>query len=330
MNLPPTVKLTSIGADYPVFEIHHPLATARVAQHGAHLLEWTPAGQKPVLYLSPQSVYRAGKAVRGGVPVCWPWFGPHETDATKPAHGFARNRFWDVAGITERDDGVTLVFTLQDNDATRALWPQAFRATMTLRLGAELHLALEVENTDAQMFAMTGALHAYFAVGDINAVRIEGLDGAEYLDTVGPHEVRRQHGDIIFNREVDRNYASDKAVLIHDSSLERVISVSGSGSRTTVVWNPWIEKSKKLTDLPDGDYRHFVCVETANAWRDRITLAPGARHVLGTSVSVHGRAPADLRQQLVVFCAFHRGLPFCWVCCQVYRFVAAESLFGWP
>ena len=134
---------------------------------------------------------------------------------------------------------------------------------------------------------MTGALHTYLAVGDVSLVNLTGLEGAEYLDTAGTPAVRRQEGDIIFDREVDRNYASSAEVAVNDASLGRTLTVRGSGSRCSVVWNPWIDKTKTLTDMPDGDYLKFVCVETANAWHDRITLAPGEAHMLATKLAVN-------------------------------------------
>ena len=245
-----------------------------------------PAGQEPVLYLSPQAVYRQGKAIRGGVPVCWPWFGPHETDATLPAHGFARNRFWELSDACENEAGVLLCFTLVDDDETRRLWPHAFRLEMTMNIGAELRLALRMVNTGDEPFTITGALHTYLAVGDVRRITIEGLDGADYLDTVGTNVVRRQVGDVVFDREVDRNYRNAGEVQVKDASWGRLVSVRGEGSRCTVVWNPWIDKAAALSDVPDADYQRFVCVETANAWEDRILLAPGAAHVLATTVRV--------------------------------------------
>lgn len=269
-----------------LLEIEHSAATACLALHGAQLLEWVPAGHQPVLYLSPQAVFREGKAIRGGVPVCWPWFGPHEADTSLPAHGFVRNRVWELAGSSETPSGVTLKFTLRDDAETRCLWPHAFALKLEMLIGRELHLALRMENTGDAPFTTTSALHTYLAVGDIRRVSIEGLDGAEYLDTVGTKQVHRQEGDVVFDREVDRNYKTSAEIRVHDAALNRVLSVRGSGSQCAVVWNPWTEKARALADLPDEDYLRFVCVESANAWGDRITLAPGASHVLATTVRV--------------------------------------------
>lgn len=271
---------------YPVLEIQHATAQARVALHGAQLMNWTPAGQQPVLYLSPEAVFREGKAIRGGVPICWPWFAINEQDPTLPQHGFLRSRFWELVEVTEDGSGVRLVFTTHEDGATQMLWPHSFRTTLEMRIGAELHLALRSENTGDTSFRITEALHSYLAVADARRIRIEGLDGDAYLDTVGPHTERRQSGDIIIDREVDRIFAHESEVRVRDEAGARVLSVVGTGSKTTVVWNPWIEKAKSLSDLPNQDYLRFVCVETANAWRDSVTLAPGESHTLATTIRV--------------------------------------------
>jgi D-hexose-6-phosphate mutarotase len=286
MNLPSSVRRVELVPGYPVYEIQHPAVIARVALHGAQLLEWTPLDQKPVIYVSPEAIYHEGKAVRGGIPVCWPWFGHHESDPQLPQHGFVRSRFWELAEASESDTGVRFKFTIRDSEETRRLWPHAFHLTLEMRIGAELHLALETENTGDAPFTITEALHTYFSVGDIRKVSIEGLDGADYLDTVGPKQERHQTGNILIDREVDRAYRTSSEVQINDRAQGRVISIKNEGSQTAVVWNPWIAKAASLADLPDEDYQRFVCVETANAWNDHITLAPGAKHRLATTIRV--------------------------------------------
>lgn len=285
MTLPNTVQLSYPVPDYPVLEITHPAVSARIALHGAHLLEWTPTGQKPVLYLSPQSVFHAGNPVRGGVPICWPWFGPHDSNAALPSHGFARNRFWELDSASENTPGVSLKFTLTDDAETRSIWPHAFRLTLECNIGATLSLSLTMKNTGETDFTITDALHTYFTVGDISRISIGGLDGAEYLDTRWQRQSHLQSGNILFTGEVDSIYRSSSAVTLHDDSWQRIITVKSGGSHSTVVWNPWKEKAAKLNDLPDEDYHRFVCVETANAWQDRITLSPGSAHRLVTTIS---------------------------------------------
>lgn len=282
--LPPSIHATRAADNYPILEVHHPAVRAKVALHGAHLMEWTPTGLQPLIYLSPQAEYREGKAIRGGIPVCWPWFGPNESNPDLPSHGLARNRMWELSAASENETGVALTFALQDTPATRILWPHAFRLKLHMELGAELQLTLHMQNTGDTPVTITAALHSYLSVGDIRRVIVRGLDGAEYMDTSGPRKPGLQQGDLRFTGEVDRDYMSANRVQVDDAALGRVITVQGSGSGSTVVWNPWIEKAKSLKDLPDEDYQRFVCIETANVWRDFVALAPGGTHELSATL----------------------------------------------
>ncbi len=285
MTLPNTIQIAYPVPNYPVFEISHPAASARIALHGAHLLEWTPTGQSPVLYLSPKSLFQEGKPVRGGVPICWPWFGPHDSSTALPSHGFVRNHFWKLDEASENDSGVTLKLSFRDNAETRSIWPHAFHLTLECSIGTSLSLSLTMTNTGDKEFTITDALHTYFAVGDIQNVSIGGLSNLTYLDTTGQRQEHVQAVNILFEGEVDRIYRSSSPVAIHDASWQRIIAIKSEGSNSTVVWNPWKEKAARLHDLPDEDYQHFVCVETANAWQDRITLSPGATHRLVTTIT---------------------------------------------
>lgn len=282
-----SIRRTEPVPGYPVFEIDHPAARARVALHGAHLMEWIPTGHEPVIYLSPDAVLREGKAIRGGVPVCWPWFGPHPTDPALPAHGFARSRFWELTDQSETAEAARLTFLLTDDKTTRVLWPHAFHLELEMILGAELQLHLRMVNTGSTPFDLTAALHSYLAVGGIRQTTVTGLTGADYRDVATqPATIRHQEGDIHFDQETDRDYHSDADVEVRDDAMGRTLIIGKTGSHCTVVWNPWIEKAIALTDLPDDHYQNFVCVETANAWKDIITLAPGASHTLATTVKV--------------------------------------------
>lgn len=285
MNLPASVRSSTLAQDYPVLEIHHPLCSGRVALHGAHVLDWAPTGQAPVLYLSPTAVYKAGKAVRGGIPICWPWFNAHPTNPALPAHGLVRGRFWELHHADENASGVSLTFALGSSDETRKQWDADFEALLHVHMGSTLRLGLTARNTGSAAWNMTGALHTYFTVGNIADVTITGLEDADYLDTVGGRTPRHQTGAIQIGQEVDRIYRSTATVEIEDRKLGRVIRVEKGGSGSTVVWNPWIDKAKAIGDMPDEDYLGFVCVETANAWEDVITVAPGSEHELWTRIS---------------------------------------------
>ncbi len=286
MTLPPSITVQEMAPGYPVYEVHHPAASARIAAHGAHVMEWTPAGEKPVLYLSPQAIFEKGKPIRGGIPLCWPWFNAHPTDAEKPMHGLARIRVWTLVEASETPDNVTLHFQLGSDPETLALWPHPFQLSLKITIGQTLTLALTSHNTGETPFTLTEAIHTYFQHGGIDKVTVLGLDQIDYLDTVGPHTLRHQNGDVIIDREVDRQYASTSDATLLDPLGQRQITISKSGSQTTVVWNPWIEKSTRLADLPDEAYLHFLCIETANASPATVTVPPGQQHTITATYRV--------------------------------------------
>ena len=286
MTLPASVRLVEEPAGYPVLVIDHAAAKGRVALNGAHVMEWTPEGEKPVLYMSPDALLETGKAIRGGIPVCWPWFGPHPADAAKPAHGFVRNLPWTVGEVVETSAGVTLQFHLRDSEETRQSWPHAFKLMLEVKMGAQLSVALHVKNTDETPWSMTGALHTYLCVEDVHEAVVIGLDDAFYVESRLSPERVEQSGPVYFDREVDRNYHSRDTVRLLDRKGKRTIVVEKSGSRATIVWNPWIEKSKRLADLPDEAYFGFVCIEAANAAPDIVNLSPGEEHTLMQKLTV--------------------------------------------
>lgn len=286
MTLPPSVSLIEEPAGYPILVISHAAVTGRIALNGAHVMEWTPAGEKPVLFMSSQAVLEAGKPIRGGIPVCWPWFGGHPTESDKPAHGFVRNLMWKVGEVTENIAGVTLEFLLSDSDESRAFWPHKFDLRLEVKLGAQLSIALHIKNTDEAAWSMTGALHTYLCVEDVTEAAVIGLDDACYVESRLSPERIEQSGPVYFDREVDRNYESRETVRLLDRKGGRTIVVEKSGSRATIVWNPWIEKSKRLSDLPDDAYPHFVCIEAANAAPDVIAMPPGKEHELSQRLRV--------------------------------------------
>lgn len=272
----------------PMARIENALATAEVYLYGAHITAFQPKGDEPVLWMSPLVQFQPGKAIRGGVPVIWPWFGPHATDSTKASHGFVRTAEWQVNSTEALADGSTQVrFRLTDNASTRALWPHAFALDLTITVGSELAIDLTSRNTGDQPFTASGALHTYFAVADVTQMVIEGLTECDYIDQLDGRQIKRQTGDIHIRREVDRIYVnSDDTCIIHDALLSRKIQVKKAGSQTTVVWNPWIEKARAMADFSDEGYQHMVCIEAANAAEDVVRLAPGEAHTLSQIISV--------------------------------------------
>lgn len=285
MKVPNCLQVIDAKPGYPVLEIQHRNATGRVALHGAHVMEWMPAHSDPVLYMSPDALIELGKPIRGGIPVCWPWFGPHP-DSSKPAHGLVRTMMWELDRARETPDGVDIVLKLSDSPESRLLWPFGFEARLHVSMGLELEVGLEVTNTDSKAWTMTGALHSYFSVGDVRQITIHGLHGTQYVEGRLSPDKRPQEGPVVIDQEVDRLYASDAPVIVDDPVMHRELRIEKAGSLSTVVWNPWIEKSTRLADLPDEAYPDFVCVETTNAGDDAVTLEPGETHLLFTRLCV--------------------------------------------
>ncbi len=274
-DLPISVCLSREDVNFPIFEIDHAKCQGRIALHGAQVLAWHPVDTAEVLYLSPQSHYTEGKAIRGGIPLCWPWFSAHASDPTMPSHGFARSRFWGLESVSETQEAVTFRF------ATK--WRE-LAASVEIILGDTLEVRLTTLNMGEAHELLGGALHSYFRVSDISDISAEGLENSIYLDVLPPQQYKRQVGAVRIVEEFDANFSSDAVVRIIDAPLKRVVVVEKSGCPSTVVWNPWIDKARSMQDLPDEDYRKFLCVEPAVLHSDAITLAPGESYTFSTKI----------------------------------------------
>lgn len=275
-------------------DIANELATATVCLQGAHLTHWQPRSQAtPVIFMAAAAQYAPGKAIRGGIPICWPWFGPHETDPSQPSHGFARTATWQPQDLVQRDDGASqLRLLLTDDAASRARWAHSFRLEYEFTVGECLELALITTNTGLTSFVVSEALHTYFNVGDIDSAQVVGLDGVTFADKATDGQRRKQAGAISFGAEVDSLYVDTEVPCsLVDRSLKRRIHVKKSGSRSTVVWNPGYDKASRMSDLGvapanHGSWRQMVCVESANAAENKVMVAPGMSHRLGVTYRV--------------------------------------------
>ncbi len=265
-------------------EVRTPFSTATLALQGAHVMTWQPKGEKPVIWMSKQAKFAAGKSIRGGVPICWPWFGPHATQAAYPGHGFARTIPWTLTDARQLPDGrVRLALAPVMDKTTRAQWPHASTVKYSITIGQELVIGLATRNTGKTAFPLGQALHTYFQVGDIRQTTIAGLAGSTFIDKVAGGKRRKQRGTVSFAGETDRVYLGTSGCCgIVDPVLKRTVLITSTGSRSTVVWNPGAEKAAKMGDFGKTGSRQgedcMVCVETANAADDVITLAPGATH----------------------------------------------------
>ena len=267
----------------PLVKVRTPWSTAEIYLHGAHITRFQKIGEPPLLWMSGKSLFTPDKAIRGGVPICFPWFGPREGQLV---HGYARIADWELIATEAATDGsVTLRFHLPKNIcAANSL---TANVEFVVMVGATLTMELKVTNMGGAELSLEDCLHTYFTVGDIGEVSITGLRGTEFLDKVdGAKRKRETDESIRIASEVDRVYLDTTgAVEIHDAKLRRIIRVEKSGSRSTVVWNPWVAKSKAMPDFGDEEFHGMVCVESGNVTENKLTLAPGATTALKVTLS---------------------------------------------
>ena len=267
-----------------------------VAQQGAQILSYQQAEQPPLIWLSPDATYQRGQSVRGGVPVCWPWFGdlrrnPQAVQAhyhleQAPAHGLVRALDWELLGIDEGGDAVTLRFAYDTRTQPLEGWPRDVGLTFVVRLADDLGMSLETHNRGTEPLTLSQALHSYFAVSDVRQVSVEGLQGCRYIDTLQDWQELRQQEALVFDAETDRIYFDTAARLsIVDPGWGRRIHLDARGSRSAVLWNPWVDKAKRLSQFPDDAWQNMLCIETANVLEDVVQLNAGERHRLELRLS---------------------------------------------
>jgi len=269
-----------LAPGYPLIHLSNSHGTASVALHGAHVVSYTPDRQNPVIFTSKEAIFLEGKAIRGGIPICLPWFNAHPSDPSLPAHGFARNQFWSIKRSEHKCD------ESEETSISLELNQNQLQVIATITLGKSLSVSVKSTNLAEENQTVGGALHSYFQVSAIDKTTISGLDNVQYIDTL-THTNEVQHGEIIIAEETDRIYIdTPDTVSIYDADWNRTIFIDKIGSKSTVVWNPWIDKSAGMSDLGNEEYKTFVCVETANAGEDIYQLAKGESHTLGTQITV--------------------------------------------
>lgn len=296
-------------------QVNHPRASASIALQGAQVLEYTPAGERPVIWLSEKAAFQPGHSVRGGIPVCWPWFGDLRRNPQgvksqyslpePPAHGWARTVEWQVDGIVDSAEGVTVSLSVSAAALASAPIPIVVLPRLQISIGERLQVLLinefpadSVAAVDAVRssgtFSISQALHTYFAVSDIDNVVVEGLEGVPYLDTLKDWQEFTDVEPVQFVGETDRIYrllpaskqGSVSDVCLRDEGWQRRIRVRAAHSRSLVLWNPHVEKSLRLSQFAPDAWRRMVCIETANILSDVVVLAPGESHVLQFEVGV--------------------------------------------
>jgi D-hexose-6-phosphate mutarotase len=268
-------------------------AIAEVYLYGAHVTRFQLRSSPDALFLSPRSAFSASRAIRGGVPVIFPWFGPNPDDPRAPDHGFARTLEWSVESAQPSGEALSLALVLTPSGATRAAWPHAFALRCRVTVGAALEVALTVENRAPSAFVFQEALHTYLHVGDVEAASVHGLEGAAYIDKADGMARRRQGREPVRLRGLtDRVYLdTERACIVEDPVLKRHLRLDKRGSRTTVVWNPGLEVARTMADLGADAWRSMLCLETANVADNAVRLEPGQCHEMSARLTVADGRP---------------------------------------
>jgi glucose-6-phosphate 1-epimerase len=262
-------------------------AAGEMYLHGAHVTSWRPRGAEEVLFLSSESHWEDGRAIRGGIPICFPWFADKADDPKAPAHGFVRTAAWQLDSIVQNGSAVTVSMFTTSSTETKKWWSADFHLIYRATFGSELKLELVAKNTGATPIRFEEALHTYLRVGQIEKVRLQGLDGMHYLDKTESNRMRLQGNPLTIISQTDRVYLNTKgSIELEDDSLRRRIDVAKENSLTTVVWNPWVEKAKALSDFGDAEWKQMACVETCNVADFAVELASGLEHHMQATIAV--------------------------------------------
>ncbi|MEI6140715.1 MAG: D-hexose-6-phosphate mutarotase [Mariniphaga sp.] len=271
-------------------DVANKFATSTICLYGAHVTSFKPKNSQDILWVSPESSFEIGKPIRGGIPVCFPWFGPHKSDPKKPQHGFGRLMVWDVVDTGTKQDGETFVeLQLCSSDETKFFTPQDFCATINIVIGAKLEISLQVTNRSNENFDYSCALHTYYNVSDIEDITITGLQGAHYHSQLiaEPNDFVQESATIEIHQAETRHYHNTESpCTIDDPNFGRRISVAKAGSKITTVWNPWAVTCAQISDLPNDGYKTFVCIEAVNAFDSVISLLPGQSHTTSALIGL--------------------------------------------
>lgn len=286
-EIPATAQLVEGNGGLPKVRITSPEVVGEMYLHGAQVTSWKPTGAAEVFFLSTQSRWENGHAIRGGVPICFPWFGDKADDPQAPAHGFVRTQAWQLESIVQVGGAVTVSMFIESNEGTRRWWPAEFRLVHRVTFGSELSLELVVTNTGKTSLRFEEALHAYHRVGNIENARVRGLDTVHYIDKTDSYRKKMQHGEVAIASETDRVYLNTAdAIELEDPVLHRRTRLTKENSRTTVVWNPWVDKARSLSDFADDEWMQMICIETSNVSDFAVDLAPGQQHKMKALVRV--------------------------------------------
>jgi D-hexose-6-phosphate mutarotase len=286
-DLPAGISVVTARGSLPAVAVSLPSATALVYLHGAHVAEWTPAGELPVLWMSDFGRFSTTDALRGGIPLCFPWFGRNAADSTLPNHGWARLAEWTLVNAVTGADAAELTFELTEHSVGVPAGTTPMRLHYVVTVGSELTIALEVLNTGDADLSFEEAFHTYLAVGDIMTTTIDGYTDLSYIDrTVTPEATRVSAESVRFDgKQIDRIYPMPNGAVVNDPANSRVITVAAAASAQSVIWNPGSAKAAGMGDFGDDEWTLMVCVEALNIRDSAVTLTPGASHRMTATVA---------------------------------------------
>lgn len=269
--------------------VHSSSSSGEIYLHGAQVTSWTPAHAEEVFFLSSQSRWEDGHAIRGGIPICFPWFRAKADDPHAPSHGFVRTKSWELESVAQVGDAVVVTMATASDAGTHKWWPPDFRLLYRVTFGSELTLELTLINVGSTPARFEEALHCYFSVGSVAAARVHGLDGAHFLDNTRSNEERIQQGDVVLKAQTDNAYLNTQSPLeLEDPEKRRRIHIEKENSLTTVVWNPWREGAAALSDLANDEWTKMLCVEPSNILANAVTLVAGQQHTIRARIRVIG------------------------------------------
>ncbi len=286
--IPDVAQIVAGRGGLPRIQIESAAASAEIYLHGAQVTGWRPAGTSEVLFLSEKSYWEAGRAIRGGIPVCFPWFRAKRDNPKAPTHGFVRTKEWNLESISQEQDGsVCALLSTGSDESTRQWWPFDFRLEHRITVGSQLKLELTMKNTGRSGLQFEEALHTYFRVGDAKQARVKGLDGIAYLDNRDGNRRKVQAGNLQISAQTDDAFVDASGpVEIEDEALRRRLKTAKRNSHSTIVWNPWRDGASSLEDFGPEEWRRMLCVEGGNILTSAVQLEPETSHVLTVEISV--------------------------------------------
>jgi glucose-6-phosphate 1-epimerase len=284
--IPGVAQIVAGKSGLPKVKIISATASAEIYLHGAHLTSWIPAGAQEVLFLSERAQFQNGKAIRGGVPICFPWFNAKADNPKAPSHGFVRTKSWELESIIHEGNAIAVALSTANDEDTQKWWPHEFQTVQKITISSQLQMELTVSNTGTSPFTFQEALHTYYHVGNVRDARLSSLDGVSYLDNTDSLREKKQQGDNLFTQRIDNAYLNTESELaLTDPTLHRRIHIGKQNSHNTVVWNPWAELAGGMADLGD-EWPKFLCVEAANIHANAVTLQPGEQHTMTVHIKV--------------------------------------------